>query len=199
MQKKGREAEKLEGAAAEDMEISADLQEDVELPIALMSGGDCGGFAIQLCDVSFAYPECKTLYSGVEFGVTSNSRIVLLGENGNGKTTLVKLMLGSLTPTKGEVKLHSGLRVALVNQHHADQVHLADTFCPAVCDAVQRLVFCAVFLCVYVLVSDSACVLSLILRVCLSLPLRVSLSLPLRVCLSLALCRQFHINSLTKF
>lgn len=135
MQKKGREAEKLEGAAAEDMEISADLQEDVELPIALMSGGDCGGFAIQLCDVSFAYPECKTLYSGVEFGVTSNSRIVLLGENGNGKTTLVKLMLGSLTPTKGEVKLHSGLRVALVNQHHADQVQSADTFCPALCDA----------------------------------------------------------------
>merc|ERR1740130_387156 len=84
MQKKGREAEKLEGAAAEDMEVSADLQEDVELPIALMSGGDCGGFAIQLCNVSFAYPECKTLYSGVEFGVTSNSRIVLLGENGNG-------------------------------------------------------------------------------------------------------------------
>lgn len=127
MQKKGREAEKLEGAAAEDMEISADLQEDVELPIALMSGGDCGGFAIQLCDVSFAYPECKTLYSGVEFGVTSNSRIVLLGENGNGKTTLVKLMLGSLTPTKGEVKLHSGLRVALVNQHHADQIDMEKT------------------------------------------------------------------------
>merc|ERR1711907_310036 len=104
MQKKGREAEKLKEEAAEDMEEWAALQEDQELPIELKAGGDCGGFAIQLCNVSFGYPNCKTLYSNVEFGVTSNSRIVLVGENGNGKTTLVKLMLGTLTPTKGEVK-----------------------------------------------------------------------------------------------
>eukprot|EP00656_Telonema_subtile_P015239 TRINITY_DN17957_c0_g1_i3.p1 TRINITY_DN17957_c0_g1~~TRINITY_DN17957_c0_g1_i3.p1 ORF type:complete len:644 (-),score=181.63 TRINITY_DN17957_c0_g1_i3:20-1951(-) len=127
MMKKGREAEKLEGAAAEDMEESAALQEDVELPIQLCSGGDCKGFAIQLCGVSFGYPNSKTLYSGVEFGVTSKSRIVLLGENGNGKTTLVNLMLGHLHPTKGEVKLAPGLRVALVNQHHADQIDMEMT------------------------------------------------------------------------
>ena len=33
-------------------------------------------------------------------------------------------MLGTLTPTKGEVKLAQGLRVALVNQHHADQIDM---------------------------------------------------------------------------
>ena len=56
--------------------------------------------------------------------VDSKSRIVLLGENGNGKTTLVKLLLGELEATMGEVVRASGMRIALVNQHHADQIDL---------------------------------------------------------------------------
>ena len=59
-------------------------------------------FLIQINNVSFGYPFSKLLFSNVEFGVTSKSRIVLLGENGNGKTTLVKLMLGDLEPTEGK-------------------------------------------------------------------------------------------------
>ena len=59
-------------------------------------------FLIQINNVSFGYPGSKLLFSNVEFGVTSKSRIVLLGENGNGKTTLVKLMLGDLEPTEGK-------------------------------------------------------------------------------------------------
>ena len=66
-------------------------------------------------------------FSGAEFSIDSKSRIVLLGENGNGKTTLVKLLLGDLAPTSGEVVRSGAARVALVNQHHADQIDLALT------------------------------------------------------------------------
>jgi ATP-binding cassette subfamily F protein 3 len=52
----------------------------------------------------------------------STSRVCLLGENGEGKTTLVKVMLGELDPTGGEVTRDRGARVALVNQHHSDQL-----------------------------------------------------------------------------
>jgi len=49
---------------------------------------------------------------------------VFVGENGNGKTTLVKLLLGELKPTAGTIKINRGARIALVNQHHADQLDL---------------------------------------------------------------------------
>jgi ATP-binding cassette subfamily F protein 3 len=37
---------------------------------------------------------------------------------------LVKLMLGELEPTTGEIKRNPFARTALVNQHHADQIDL---------------------------------------------------------------------------
>lgn len=127
MTKKAREAEKLEEEAKNEAEEAAALQEDVELPLKLQSGGEVEGFLINIMNVSFGYPGAKTLFSKVELGITSKSRVVLLGENGNGKTTLVKLIQGDLKPTAGEIKLANGLRIALVNQHHADQIDLTQT------------------------------------------------------------------------
>jgi ATP-binding cassette subfamily F protein 3 len=76
--------------------------------------------------VGFRYAEASPmLFRGVELGVDSKSRIVLLGENGNGKTTLVKLLLGELSETEGEITRAGGARIALVNQHHADPIDLS--------------------------------------------------------------------------
>jgi ATPase subunit of ABC transporter with duplicated ATPase domains len=40
------------------------------------------------------------------------------------KTTLVKLIMGKLEPSEGEIKRNPHARFALVNQHHADQIDL---------------------------------------------------------------------------
>ena len=75
--------------------------------------------------VGFGYPgSTKPLFTGAEMSIDSNSRIVLLGENGNGKTTLVKLMTAALEPTEGEIRRNAQCRIAIVNQHHADQIQL---------------------------------------------------------------------------
>jgi len=123
---KEKQADKLAEEAAVLEEEAASLQEDAEQPLSLKAGGNLSGFVVQIKDVGFRYsPETKLLFTGAEIGVDSSSRIVLLGENGNGKTTLVKLLLGELEPTQGEVIRAGGARIALVNQHHADQIDLA--------------------------------------------------------------------------
>ena len=119
-----KQSEKLLEEEEEAKEEAASLQEDIELPLELKSGGNISGFVINLKDLSFNYPDCAPLFTNVEYGITSTSRIVLLGENGNGKTTLVKLIVGDLTPTAGEVIVNGNARVALVNQHHADQIDM---------------------------------------------------------------------------
>jgi ATP-binding cassette subfamily F protein 3 len=79
---------------------------------------------VELRNVGFGYPGGPLLFSGAEFNIDARSRLVLLGENGNGKTTLVKLLVGELQPSHGEVKIDPACRVAVVNQHHADQIDL---------------------------------------------------------------------------
>ena len=124
MKMKALQAEKLREEAKEHAEEAAALQEDSELPLELKAGGEVPGNIVEMKDVAFAYPGHEVLFENCEFGITSKSRVVLLGENGNGKTTLVKLMLGELTPTKGAIFLSGKCRVALVNQHHADQIDM---------------------------------------------------------------------------
>ena len=156
MKMKEKQAEKLEEEASNELEELAALEEDQELPLELKGGSEIDGFICQLVGVGFRYPAAggagaagaagaggvlaaaagqgkssdgdrPLLFSGAEFSVDSKSRIVLLGENGNGKTTLVKLMLGELEPTVGEVKRNLKARIAIVNQHHAEQINLTLT------------------------------------------------------------------------
>jgi ATP-binding cassette subfamily F protein 2 len=52
--------------------------------------------------------------------VDYDSRVALVGPNGCGKSTLVKLMSGALAPTQGEIKKHSALILGQYHQHSAD-------------------------------------------------------------------------------
>jgi len=125
MMKMKKQMEKNEVAMAEEAEQLADLQEDADLPITLLAGGMLDKPIVQLQKVAFGYPgsDCP-LFKDAELRIDGSSRVVFVGENGNGKTTLVKVMLGLLKPTLGTATLNRGARIALVNQHHADQIDL---------------------------------------------------------------------------
>eukprot|EP01051_Picozoa_sp_SAG22_P019305 SAG22_NODE_3521_length_1664_cov_2.835783_3_plen_129_part_01 len=117
---------KLEAEEAEEADGTADLQEDEELALTLHAGGKLDQPPIQVSAVSFAYPDmAEPLFEGAELCVDSGCRLVLLGENGQGKTTLVKLMLGQLEPTAGFVHRQQGARCE-------GEVH-----CTAACTAVH--------------------------------------------------------------
>jgi zinc transport system ATP-binding protein len=59
---------------------------------------------IELKDISFAY-EKELIVKDVSLVVHKGDYLGIIGPNGGGKTTLLKLILGLLTPTKGEISL----------------------------------------------------------------------------------------------
>lgn len=59
---------------------------------------------IELKDVWFTYTnDDNFILKGINLTISSNEIIALVGKNGSGKTTIIKLLLGLLQPTKGEI------------------------------------------------------------------------------------------------
>jgi ATP-binding cassette subfamily F protein 2 len=75
-------------------------------------------------NVAFGYPNQPLLYSDVEMGLDLDSRVALVGANGTGKTTLLKLITGDLVAVSGNVRPHSKLRIARFSQHFVDVLDL---------------------------------------------------------------------------
>ena len=59
----------------------------------------------------------STIFESVSFTVSRGERWGIIGRNGTGKTTLFKVILGDLAPTRGSIARVSGLRVAHLEQH----------------------------------------------------------------------------------
>jgi ATP-binding cassette subfamily F protein 2 len=77
-------------------------------------------------DVSFAYSgrEADYLYQNIDLSVDMDTRVAIVGPNGVGKSTLLKILIGQLNPTQGSISRHSHLRFSYYNQHSEDQLNL---------------------------------------------------------------------------
>lgn len=59
----------------------------------------------------------KTIVEGLDLTVLRGDKLALIGPNGCGKSTLIKLLLGELTPTAGSSRQGANLEVAYFDQH----------------------------------------------------------------------------------
>lgn len=82
---------------------------------------------IQLDEVSFGYDPEKRLLEKVSGQIEMGGRVGMLGGNGVGKTTLIKVILGENEQQAGKVWRNSGMRVTIFTQHHTDQLDLYAT------------------------------------------------------------------------
>ncbi|WIF95418.1 ABC transporter ATP-binding protein [Caminicella sporogenes] len=60
---------------------------------------------IEIENLWFTYPNGKEVLKDISFNISSGDFIVLMGENGGGKTTLLKNLNGLLKPSRGKVKI----------------------------------------------------------------------------------------------
>lgn len=77
-------------------------------------------------DVTFSYSGRKedNLYENLDLGIDMDSRTALVGPNGVGKSTLLRIMTGKLSPTGGVVSRHTHLKLGMYSQHSAEQLDL---------------------------------------------------------------------------
>lgn len=66
-------------------------------------------------DVAMGFGDVE-LFHNVNLVLRAGDRIALVGPNGSGKTTLARLITGELTPTRGHVRLGSGVRLGYFAQ-----------------------------------------------------------------------------------
>lgn len=74
-----------------------------------------GQLVIEATQVNYAI-ETKTLVKDFSFLLTRGDKVGIIGANGCGKTTLVRLLLGELSPDSGQVKQGTSLNIAYFDQ-----------------------------------------------------------------------------------
>lgn len=77
---------------------------------------------VRLQDVSFRFG-ADVVLEGIDLSLSEGDRLALLGPNGGGKSTLVRLLLGLLAPASGRLDRRPGLRLGYVPQFPAFDRH----------------------------------------------------------------------------
>ena len=78
--------------------------------------------AVEIEGLSFAYPGSgRQIFSNFDFTLNAGDRLAVIGENGVGKSTFLKLLMGELEAQRGTIKWTEKARRGYYAQDHADE------------------------------------------------------------------------------
>jgi len=82
---------------------------------------------LQADGVSFAYEPGAPILDGFSLEVQSHDRVCVIGQNGKGKSTLLRLLAGDLQPDRGAVRRHPKLLTGYFAQTNVDRLNPSHT------------------------------------------------------------------------
>merc|ERR1712157_468376 len=104
-------------------ELPEEVKEEKVLRFEFPDIGKLEDRICQMEDVNFSWdPEKPPLLRNIDLHLDESDKIGMIGANGVGKTTLVKLIMNTIQPQGGEVVRNRQARIALFTQHHVDQL-----------------------------------------------------------------------------
>ena len=83
-----------------------------------------GTSMIVLNEVDVGYEKNNPVLQGINLSISNDSRIALLGANGNGKSTLIKLISGIIKPMKGTISKNKNIKIGYFAQHLSEELEL---------------------------------------------------------------------------
>ena len=108
--------------ALERMQVSAIPIEDRSIPFHFPNPRPMAPPIVRLVDTQLGYEDHKPVLQQINLRIDQDDRLVILGPNGEGKSTLVKAISGRLTPQEGRIYKHKKLKIAYFAQHQLDEL-----------------------------------------------------------------------------
>ncbi|WP_372945775.1 energy-dependent translational throttle protein EttA [Muriicola sp.] len=117
---KGRQTKQKARLNNYDKLLSQDQKQlDEKLEIYIPNGPRLGTNVIEAIGVSKGY-DGKLLYEDLNFKLPQAGIVGIIGPNGAGKTTIFKMIMGEISPDKGEFKVGETAKLAYVDQSHSN-------------------------------------------------------------------------------
>ncbi len=82
---------------------------------------------LRIKELSFGYTPERTLIEDLSLELGKNDRVCVIGKNGKGKSTLLRLLAGELTPTAGEINKHPACQIGYFGQTNIERLNPANT------------------------------------------------------------------------
>jgi ATP-binding cassette subfamily F protein 3 len=98
------------------------LERTKDLDFSFRSSPFNGKLVMNVREISFGYEPGSPLFSDLSFSVGPYDRVCVVGENGKGKTTLLKTLAGRLEPRSGEVSFNTTVRSAYYEQANVNSL-----------------------------------------------------------------------------
>lgn len=109
------------------MQPIAALMEDPTLSFDFPDPAELRSPMITLDQAAVGYGEAPPILRRLNFRIEADDRIALLGRNGNGKTTLARLLASQLSPAEGEMNSLGRLKVGYFTQYQVEELAGEDT------------------------------------------------------------------------
>jgi ATP-binding cassette subfamily F protein 3 len=109
------------------MQPIAALTDDPTLSFAFPSPSELKPPLITLEMAAVGYAEARPVLRSLNLRVDPDDRIALLGRNGNGKTTLARLLAAQLAPMEGAMNASGKMRVGYFTQYQVEELHGDET------------------------------------------------------------------------
>ena len=112
VQSRIKQLERLERLEIEDEDLAT---LNIKFPPAPRSGQ----IVAEVNDVGMSFG-AKHVFSGANFTIEKGDRIAFVGRNGEGKTTMARILVGQLTPTEGSVRIGANVNIGYYAQNQDD-------------------------------------------------------------------------------
>lgn len=105
-----------------------ELSSDPTLEFSFVYSPFPGRYPVEVKDLSFGFDSTKApLVDGLSFALKKDDRIGIIGKNGRGKSTLLKLLANELQPSSGEIVVSPNTNLAFFAQTNTNRLVLSNT------------------------------------------------------------------------